>query len=95
MPNDLDRRSFLQRVLGAGVAGGFLLGLLGEAGAAEPVPPTPTPRRTTGITDRDPYDPAGNGRGRRRRRRVGFSDQDRCDPLGLGRQHSRRRRTRC
>ncbi len=42
-------------------------------------------RRRTGITDRDPHDPVGNGRGRRRRYGSGITDSDPGDPVGNGR----------
>ena len=73
----INRRSFLSRVAGGAVVGGVAIGLVtgGEAGA---------------ITDRDPSDPVGYGRGRRRR--YGCTDRDPYDPVGRGRWCRRRRR---
>jgi hypothetical protein len=62
----VNRRSFLSRVAGAAFLGGTAIALVSgeEAGA---------------ITDRDPYDPVGRGRGRR------CTDRDPGDPVGRGR----------
>ena len=63
----LSRRSFLASVAGAAAAGGALALVAGEAKALQ-------------VTDRDPSDPAGRGRG--------ITDRDagpRADPAGRGR----------
>lgn len=71
----MGRRSALG-VLGRGVLGGGVLaasvtavGIAGTTGTAHAI---------AGCTDRDPSDPAGNGRGR------GISDSDPRDPAGCG-----------
>lgn len=64
------RRSALG-ILGAGVMGAAVVavGVAAAPNKAEAIP---------GCTDRDPQDPAGNGRGR------GISDSDPRDPGGCG-----------
>ena len=70
----VNRRSFLARVGGAAVLAGGGLALFGPTEA----------EAQRYCTDRDPYDPVGNGRGRRRRRRY-VTDSDPYDPVGRGR----------
>ena len=65
----LSRRSFLATVGGSVVAGGALLAVHGEAGALQ-------------VTDSDPSDPVGRGRGGSR---SGVTDRDPGDPIGRGR----------
>jgi hypothetical protein len=66
----IGRRSSMA-VLGAGVLGTAMaaVGIAAAPGSAHAIP---------GCTDRDPTDPAGNGRGR------GISDSDPRDPVGCG-----------
>jgi len=45
----------------------------------------PAPRRTTGLTDSDPNDGPGNGRGTQQRRGTGLTDNDPNDGPGNGR----------
>jgi len=78
----VNRRSFLSRIAGGAILGGAALTVMsgGEASA---------------ITDRDPYDPVGRGRGWRRRRRYGWTgitDRDPSDRPGYGRGRRWRRR---
>jgi hypothetical protein len=68
---NLNRRSFLATVAGSAVAGGGLLAVSGEAGAVQ-------------VTDRDPSDPLGRGRGGGGSR-SGITDRDPSDPIGNGR----------
>ncbi|MEQ1510016.1 MAG: twin-arginine translocation signal domain-containing protein [Sphingopyxis sp.] len=69
----IDRRSFLSTVAGAAaLMGGSALFISGEAEARR--------RRTSGITDQDSRDQAGNGRGR-----TGLTDRDSRDVAGNGR----------
>jgi len=67
----MSRRSSMA-LLGTGAAGVALaaVGIAAAPGEAHAIP---------GCTDRDPQDPAGNGRGR------GISDSDPNDPAGCGR----------
>jgi hypothetical protein len=67
---NLSRRSFLATVAGSAVAGGGLLAVTGEAGAMQ-------------VTDHDPGDPIGRGRGAAGR--SGITDRDPGDPIGNGR----------
>lgn len=66
----LSRRSFLSTVAGSAVAGGSLLVVHGDAAALQ-------------VTDRDPSDPIGRGRGSANR--TGLTDSDPGDPVGNGR----------
>lgn len=68
--NDITTQPVSRRAA-IGLIGGAALGAatLGVAGRAHAIP---------GCTDRDPSDPAGNGRGR------GISDSDPSDPVGCG-----------
>ena len=68
----LSRRSFLGTVAGSAVAGGSLLAVHGEGKAFQ-------------ITDRDPSDPIGRGRGVS----SWITDSDPSDPVGRGRGGSR------
>lgn len=74
----LNRRSFIGQVAGGvAVGGGALSALTGTASAWQ-------------VTDRDPYDPAGQGRGGAAAQgsRSGYSDSDSgpgADPVGYGR----------
>jgi hypothetical protein len=70
----VNRRSFLGRVAG----GAALIG----AGAV--IGTTPAAAQS-GITDADPVDGAGNGRGAPNRRRTGLNDDDPVDNAGWGR----------
>ena len=105
----VSRRSFLGKVLGGAAIGA--VAIVGGATEAEAQRCTDSDggryadragygrrcrRRRTGITDRDPYDPVGGGRGRGRRRRYrsGITDRDPGDPVGNGR-GGRRGRTGC
>ncbi|HWT12419.1 MAG TPA: hypothetical protein VN231_06675 [Allosphingosinicella sp.] len=63
----LSRRSFLASVTGAAVSGGALAAFGAEAGAMQ-------------LTDSDPSDPVGRGRGG-----GGVTDRDPSDPIGRGR----------
>jgi hypothetical protein len=77
----INRRSFLSRVAGGAVVGGVAIGLV-TGGAAN------------AITDNDPNDPVGYGRGWRRRRYY-CTDRDPYDPVGRGRRCYYRPRRRC
>jgi hypothetical protein len=66
----LSRRSFLATVTGAVATGGALAAFGGEAGALQ-------------VTDSDPGDPVGRGRGGSSR--SGITDRDPTDPSGRGR----------
>jgi hypothetical protein len=68
---NLSRRSFLATVAGSAVAGGGVL-LASEARAFQ-------------VTDRDPSDPIGRGRGSSGGARSGVTDRDPGDPIGNGR----------
>ena len=65
----VSRRSFLACVGGSAVAGGAFLAVHGEAKAGQ-------------VTDGDPSDPVGRGRGGTR---TGVTDGDPSDPVGNGR----------
>jgi hypothetical protein len=89
----ISRRSFLATVSGAAVAGGGLVAIGGEAGAAQVTDSDPSdpvgrgrggPR--SGVTDRDPGDPISRGRGSTGGgTRSGVTDSDPSDPIGNGR----------
>jgi hypothetical protein len=72
--NNVDRRSFMGRVVG----GAALVGAGVIAG-------TTTASAQTGINDADPVDAATNGRGRPNARRTGLNDDDPVDNAGWGR----------
>jgi hypothetical protein len=65
----INRRSFLARVGGVALLAGGAMSLVSTTEAQA-------------ITDRDPSDPVGRGRGRRRYR---CTDRDPYDPVGRGR----------
>jgi hypothetical protein len=108
-PLDVDRRSFLGRVIG----GAALIGAGAVVGSSpanaqttdqDPVDSANCGRgrpnhRRSGLNDSDPVDQAGRGRGgvptcgRRGVRRTGITDQDPRDGAGLGRGTPNRRRT--
>ncbi len=67
------RRSFMSTVVGGAVAGAAAITIGTEAAIAQ-----------TGITNRDPGDPIGNGR-------TGVTNSDPSDPPGRGRIRRRRR----
>jgi hypothetical protein len=69
---DVNRRSFLGRVIG----GAALIGAGSVLGT------TPASAQ---VTDADPVDGANNGRGRPNRRRTGLNDDDPVDNAGWGR----------
>ena len=64
-----DRRSFLSRILGTTALGGAMSLLTGGVSARQ-------------VTDSDPSDPVGGGRGGTR---TGITDSDPTDPIGNGR----------
>lgn len=72
-PEEIVTESSMTRRTAVGMVGGIALGAaaltLGVTQEAHAIP---------GCTDRDPSDPAGNGRGR------GISDSDPRDPAGCG-----------
>lgn len=72
---NVDRRSFLGRVLG----GAALIGAGTVLGA------TPSPANAQAATDQDPVDSANCGRGRPNHRRRGLTDTDPVDREGWGR----------
>ncbi len=81
----VSRRSFLGRVLGGAAM----------VGAGAMIAPA-TGAQAQGVTDADPVDGAGNGRGRPNRRRTGYNDADPVDEANWGRGNVRatgRRRT--
>ncbi len=67
------RRSFMSTVVGGAVVGAAALTIGTEAAIAQ-----------TGVTNRDPGDPPGNGR-------TGITNSDAGDPPGYGRYRRRRR----
>jgi len=67
---DFNRRSFLERVVGTGLAGSALASVAGVAWAGSP----------TQQSDNDPNDPVGQGRNM-----TGCSDNDSSDRSGQGR----------
>jgi len=75
----VSRRSFISKVIG-----GAMIGTVAVI--------APTAPAEAQITDSDPYDPVGRGRGRRRYR-SGITDRDPSDPVGNGRGRRRRRYT--
>jgi hypothetical protein len=89
----LSRRSFMSRVVGGAVVGGGAMMALGGRASALQVTdndtgPNSDPANRTGLTDRDPSDPAGNAPVRRR----ACSDNDsgsNSDPAGRGRGNGR------
>jgi hypothetical protein len=86
----LGRRLLVLRVAGLGAAAGTLTGCV----VAQPVPVYSGPVRT-GITDADPGDGPGQGRGgyAGNRARTGFTDADPQDGPGFGRGGFRPART--
>ncbi len=85
---EFNRRSFLERVVGTGLAGGALASVAGTAWARSPVQqsdndpndPVGQGRNMTGQSDNDPSDPAGQGRNM-----TGQNDNDPSDRAGQGR----------
>ena len=71
----VSRRSFLGRVVG-----GAMIGTVAVVAGVQPA--------IAQITDSDPSDPVGRGRG------TGITDRDPSDPVGRGRGYRRRRRRR-
>jgi hypothetical protein len=104
---DVDRRSFLGRVIGGAalIGAGTVLGSTpanAQTTDQDPVDSANCGRgrpnhRRSGLNDSDPVDQAGRGRGGvpncRGRRRSGITDQDPRDGAGLGRGRPNRRRT--
>ena len=88
MADRLSRRLLVLRTVALGGAGAGLT-------ACVPPPPGyyPQPVRGTGLTDADPNDGVGNGRGGGYRRGTGLTDSDPNDGAGNGRGGSRRSRT--
>ena len=83
----LSRRSFLARVAGGAVIGGGALAAFGGRAQAQITDGDPgDPANRTGLTDRDPTDRPGNGRGSRASRPCTDSDSGpNSDPGGNGR----------
>ena len=96
----LSRRSFVGLVAGGAFIGGAALTRIASRAEAQVTDsdtgrvadPPARGRGRTGLTDSDPADPAGNGRGRRapaaQVRRTGLTDADpnaSSDPAGNGR----------
>lgn len=88
----LSRRSFLGRVAGGALVGGAALTAIATGAQAQVTDSDSGPyadpagrgRGSTGVTDRDPSDPVGRGRGYR----SGITDRDSgryADPPGRGR----------
>lgn len=77
-------------------AGGMALLPLSLTGCIVEAPrqqSAPAPRRASGVTDNDPNDGPGNGRGTQQRRATGVTDNDPNDGPGNGRGSQQRRGT--
>jgi len=84
----LGRRLLVLRTGSLAVLPLALTGCIVEAPRQNNAPPV---RRATGLTDNDPNDGPGNGRGTQQRRGTGITDQDPNDGPGNGRGGQRRR----
>ncbi|MGQ0659932.1 hypothetical protein [Sphingosinicella sp.] len=98
----ISRRSFIGRVAGGALVGGAALTAIATRAQAQVTDSDSGPyadpagrgRGNTGVTDSDPHDPPGRGRGVRRPTTSGITDGDAgrtADPGGNGRGRPNRR----
>ena len=85
----LKRRLLVLRLATIGGAAS-LPGIAAAQGAKSPAPdaprvPAPPAQQRPGVSDSDPSDPPGQGRGGNRAPQTGLSDSDPSDPPGQGR----------